>query len=352
MNFNAILYRITHWETWDWRLKYIPLIPVWIWYCLRSRSIWFFTPSNPGLVFGGFDGVSKREMYKLFPLNSYPKSIYVSTRISFAELEKLVASGNFNFPFIAKPEIGRMGFMFRKINTRENLKRYHETIPVDYILQEYIEYPLEVSVFYYRFPNERNGTITGFIKKESMVVSGDGKSTLTELINTYPRARYHIEEIKSKHKENLNDIIPAGELFYLSHALNLSRGGKLVNLEHEKDENLLNVFDELSYYTKNLYFGRYDIKCASIEDLKQGKNFCILEYNGCGGEPHHVYGNDNTLLKACSILAHHWSILYKISKYNHLKGIHYWKFKKGLRFFVEANKHVSMLKKLDAKFPD
>ncbi|MDQ3142715.1 MAG: hypothetical protein M3Q56_10770 [Bacteroidota bacterium] len=346
-----MFYRITHWETWDWRLKYIPLVPSWIWYCLRSKSFWYFTPSNPGLIFGGMDGVSKKQMYDLLPPKSYPKSLYISPGASISEIEKLVTTHNFQYPVVVKPEVGRMGLMFRKIDTIEDLQRYHAFMPVDYILQELIKYPIEVSVFYYRYPYEQKGNITGFVRKEFLAVTGDGKSTLAELINNYPRVRFILEEIRLKHQKSLQEIIPAGESFQLSYALNLSRGCRLVNLDHEKNERLLKLFDDLSHYTKTLFFGRYDIKCTSIEDLKQGKNFCILEYNGSGGEPHHVYGNGNTLLRACSILARHWGFSYKISKYNHAKGIRYWNFREGWKFFKVANKHIKLLKQLDAQFP-
>ncbi|MEJ7674322.1 MAG: hypothetical protein WKF59_16910 [Chitinophagaceae bacterium] len=94
---------------------------------------------------------------------------------------------------------------------------------------------------------------------------------------------------------------------------------------------------------------RYDIKCASVEDLKQGKNFSILEYNGSGAEPHHAYGNGNTLWQAHKIFLHHWKILYQISKYNHEHGIHYWDFKRGLKFQIAARKEYNLLKKIDAE---
>ena len=35
----------------------------------------------------------------------------------------------------------------------------------------------------------------------------------------------------------------------------------------------------------------------SIEDLKNGKNFSILEFNGCGAEPNHIYDASMTLEK-------------------------------------------------------
>lgn len=349
MNFKKTLYKITHWETWPYRVKYIPLIPAWLWYCVRAGSWWWFTPSNPSLTFGGFEGEGKREMYDQLPDGTYPKSIYIKPAINFTKVKEQIKKNNFSYPFAVKPDIGTMGFMFRIIDNADQLKIYHDKMPSDYIIQELITYPLEVSVFYYRYPNEQNGTITGFIKKEFLEVRGDGKSTLWELIKNYDRVQFRIEEMKAKHEQKLNDVIPAGEIYILSHALNLSRGSKLISLEHEKDERLLKVFDDLSHYTKQFYYGRYDIKCKSVEDLKEGKNYSILEYNGSGAEPHHAYGNGNTLWQAQKIFLHHWKILYQISKYNHKHGFPYWEFRRGRKFLKAARKEYNMLKVIDAQ---
>ena len=242
-----------------------------------------------------------------------------------------------------------MGFMFRKIESVDQLRQYHEAIAADYIIQEFISYPIEVSVFYYRFPNEQKGHITGFVRKEPMSVVGDGQSTLKELIGKYPRATFMQKEMFAKHESKLETIIPRGETYYLSHALNLSRGGKLVSLEHEKDERLLKVFDDLSH-DRNFYYGRYDISCKSIEDLKCGRNFSILEYNGCGAEPHHVYGNGYSLFEACRILVRHWTVLYKISMANYRTGMPRWNFMEGTRFVIKSRRHLARLQQLDATF--
>ncbi len=344
------LYRITHWETWHYLVKYIPLSPAWLWYCLRSGSFWFFTPSNPTLTFGGFEGESKNEMYMQLPPGSYPQSVFISHLLDFERVKDIVSKAGFTFPFAVKPDVGMMGFMFRKIENMEHLQKYHAAMRSDYIVQKLIDYPFEVSVFYYRYPNEISGHITGFLKKEFLEVTGDGSSTLEDLILRYPRIRFRVEEMKLKHEKRLNNIIAKGEKYYLSYALNLSRGGKLVSLAHEKDSRLLKVFDELSNYSKHFYYGRYDIKCLSIEDLKQGKNFSILEYNGSGAEPHHIYGDGNNLIQAYKIVLHHWRVLYTISKLNHKKGIRYWKYRKGFNFLKRAKRHFRILKKLDATF--
>jgi len=347
----ASCYKMMHWETWHYLAKYIPLYPFWMWYCVRARSCWFFTPSNPTLTFGGFEGESKKEMYDQLPPGTFPNTIYIDPSLPFNEAEAMMKRHNMQYPFAVKPDVGMMGFLFRKINNREEFQRYHRIMPCVYILQDLIKYPLEVSVFYYRMPDEQKGTITGFIKKEYLQVIGDGKSTLLELMHDYPRVRFRLEEMKQKHKEKLNEVVPDGEIYCLSQALNLSRGGKLVSLEKEKDEKLLALFDNISHYTKHFYYGRYDIKCSSIEDLKEGKNFSILEFNGSGAEPHHVYGNGNTLLQAYKILLHHWKMLYRISRRNYHRGISYWSFKKGWKFLREAKRHFKHLKKLDAEFP-
>lgn len=338
---------MVNWETWHYLAKYIPIMPAWLWYCARSRSFWFFTPSNPTLTFGGFEGESKREMYEQLPPGSYPKTTYVSHQLPFPDALKLVQENGFSYPFAVKPDVGMMGFMFRTIANEEEFRQYHQLMPAEYLVQELVNYPLELSVFYYRFPYEKKGNITGFIRKDYLCVTGDGKSTLLELMENYPRVRFRLKEMKLKHKDKLSTVIPSGEVYYLSKALNLSRGGKLVSLAHEKDERLLKIFDDLSLYAGHFYYGRYDIKCTSIEDLKSGKNFSILEYNGCGAEPHHIYGNGNTLIEAYRIVLQHWKVLYQISKYNVDNGIDHWEFKRGYVFLRNAKKHFRQLKQLD-----
>ncbi|HMJ67685.1 MAG TPA: hypothetical protein VK508_02255 [Cyclobacteriaceae bacterium] len=344
------LYYLTHWEVWHWFVKYIFIGPAWAWYCCKSRSLWFFTSSNPAITFGGFLGETKREIYQHLPPGSYPKSIFVSPRDNCMDIKSQVDSNGIRFPFVVKPDVGMMGLMFRKIESFDQLRQYHAVMKSDYIVQEYADYPLEVSVFYYRLPGESKGHITGFVKKEYMTVTGDGKSTLKELILQYPRARFRTKELFGKHESRLNEVVENKKVFVLSDALNLSRGGLLVSLEHEKDEQLLSVFDNLSNYSKNFFYGRYDIKCASVADLKEGKNFTILEYNGCGGEPHHVYGNNNSFFRACFILIDHFRILYEISNRNRANGQQPWGLWPGAVFLQSSKAYFRELKALDHSF--
>jgi hypothetical protein len=207
--------------------------------------------------------------------------------------------------------------------------------------------PVEVSVFYYRYPWEQKGVVSGFIDKELLQVSGDGVSNLQQLIQNHPRAKYRMEEMQHRHGHRFERVLPLGEVFYLSYAGNHNRGAHFTNLSKEIDEDLHKVFDELSHYTDKFYYGRYDIKTTSIEDLKKGKNFIILEFNGCGAEPNHIYDCGMSIWKAYGVILQHWIALSRISRYNHKKGVPYWSFMKGYRYLREAKKHFRLLEKFD-----
>ncbi len=349
MSFSNFLYRTTHWEAWHTLAKYLPIGPAWLWYCLRSRSFWFFTPSNPTLTFGGFEGESKSEMYSQLPPGTFPKSIYLNPGVSLQEAQDLIAAAGFTFPFAVKPDVGMSGYMFRVMENPADFQRYHAAMPINYIVQELIDYPVEVSAFYYRYPGQDKGRMTGFLKKEYLQVKGDGKSSLSELIMNYPRARVRAKALFSKHKDNLGEIVPAGEFFRLSSSLNFNQGCTMVNMPEEKTEKLMKVFDDLSNYSKHFYYGRYDIKCRSISDLQEGRNFSILEYNGSGAEPHEIYGGFN-IFQAYGIILKHWQVLFEISRFNRKNGIRQWGFLRGYRFLKDAKKHFKMLKELDTSF--
>jgi hypothetical protein len=348
MSWKSFWEKAGNWELWPFKLRYFLISPVWLWYCLRSGSLWFFSSSNPTLTFGGLDGEPKREMYDLLPKEYYPKTIYISPKDDFEDIKKLLQQNGFQYPFIVKPDVGAKGLLFRKIDKEDELKFYHEKNPVDYIIQDLVMYPLEVSVFYYRYPNEEKGVITGFIQKDLMDVYGDDKSPLWELIMAHPNARHRPDEMRIKHEQHLNDIIPKGERYILTYAANLNRGAKFSDLYQYVDEGMLKLFDEISHRAK-FYYGRYDIKCQSIEDLKQGKNFTILEFNGSGAEPNHVYQSGHSLFDAYKVFLRHWRVLYEISKYNNQNGVPYWPLIKGWKFLQAAKKNLKLLEEKDTE---
>jgi hypothetical protein len=346
-----LINKIKNWEQWPFKILYAPITPVWAWYMIRSWAIWFFTPSNPKLTFGGMEGEPKKEMHDLLPPHLCPAFFNIQPSDDFTVILKKLTEKGIRYPLIVKPEVGGQGILFRKINNEAQLKNYHEQVPVEYFVQEFIEYPLEVSLFYYRYPGEPKGVITGFLKKIPMQVTGDGVHTLEELVKLNSKSGKRIDEIRLQHGHNFSKVLNAGDKYMLSYAANHNRGARFIDLKHEIDERLLKIPDGISHAINDFFYGRYDIMCNSIEELKQGKNFVILEYNGCGAEPNHFYDTGYTLINAWKEILKHWKILYEISRYNHKRGVGYWPALKGIRFRIQTRKHYKKIKVADKKIP-
>lgn len=343
--------KISNWEAWPFKLIYFPITPVWFFYMLKARSVWFFSNVNPTIEFAGFEGETKKEMYDQLPKDLYPKTIYIEPYEAFDIVEIKIKKSDIQYPFVVKPNIGMHALLFRKIENKEALKEYHTKVDVEYVLQDLIEYPMEFSVFHIRYPGETKGIITGFIQKEYLQIVGDGMDTIEELILKHPKAKLRLNEIFAKHSAVLNNVLEKEEIYYLSIAGNHNRGARFLNLEHEIDEQLENVFNKISNDSKHFYYGRYDFKCTSLEDLKKGKNISILEFNGVGAEPNHIYDCEMNYFRAMSTILKHWKMMYEISEINRKAGIERWSFKRGNKLLNFSKIFFKKLQLLETQIP-
>lgn len=342
--------RLFHWELWHFNIIYAPLGFVWLCYVVRARAFWFFSNVNPTLTFSGFEGERKKEMYEQLPKHLYPSTIYVWAKEELIYISAHLKEAGIRFPLIAKPDIGTQGLMFRKLNTVNDLIEYHTIINADYVIQAYVDLPEEYSVFYIRYPDKKKGRITGLIRKDYLSVTGNGVSTLIELIQQDDRAKYRWKELSVRHEKNLKTIVPPGEVFYLSIAGNHNRGAKFINLHNEIDEQLCATFDAISDAVPHFFYGRYDLKCSSLAHLKEGKNIQILEFNGTGAEPNHIYDCNMSYFQALKVIAQHWRDLYRISRINYKNGIRYWSFWKGRKHMKQTSRWYKKLRLLDLSF--
>ena len=225
------------------------------------------------------------------------------------------------FPIIVKPDVGERGFLVEKIADRDELTAYLQEIKVDFIIQEFIDFQEEISVMYHRFPNENRGRITSICVKKTLTVIGDGVSTVEELMQDYPRARLQLGRFRKNGFKMLKKVPKVEELIELEPIGNHSRGTTFLNGNHHIDEKLEAVFNEIGTKLEGIYYGRFDLKCASIESLRQGNDFKILEFNGIASEPAHIYDPKYPIIQAYKDIYDHWKIIYQISKIQRSKGI-------------------------------
>jgi carbamoylphosphate synthase large subunit len=117
---------------------------------------------------------SKKEVYDLIPFEYYPATLFFKTAHHYEDILALIKQRNLKYPLIGKPDIGMKGMMVKKLENENELSFYCENSKVDFLVQEYVPFKNEIGIFYYRFPNEEKGHISGIVKKEFLAVRGDG----------------------------------------------------------------------------------------------------------------------------------------------------------------------------------
>lgn len=341
LNWKCFAITVMNWEYWPFILVYGPILPYWFWLGIRSRSFFFFNASNPSIEFGGFVLESKKRIYEIMPQKHIPKTAFITKSACLEEIQQTIEHCGLTFPMIAKPDIGMRGLGVQLVNNRNDLEDYVKRNRVDFLLQEQIRYPNEIGIFYSKKPGAARGQITGIVSKEFLSVTGNGYSTVGELMLQNSRHVLQYRSIGGATPSVLEEIPGAGEVVQLVPYGNHARGAKFNDISHLIDERITQMADDVCNQVPGFYFGRLDIRYQTWNELCKGENFSIIELNGAGSEPAHIYDSRHTLFFAWKEIIRHWKLLQTISEKNHRQyGIPYLPFWRGLTLLRENSKYL------------
>lgn len=315
-----LLVRMFRYEFWPFWLLHIPAYFYWAWLAIRSRSMLYFTAANPGIEMGGFFGESKTAILKNIPEAFLPASIYVDADQQFADVLAAFAQQQLQFPVICKPDQGERGFRVQKLYNAAELQQYHEQAGGRFIIQEFVAYETELGILYYRFPEGGSG-ISSVTTKVFLAVTGDGRSTVRELMEQNVRARMRMTELLQRLGQQADTVLQNGERLLLEPIGNHCLGTMFCNGNHLITPELVAVFDRIAAQMDGFYFGRFDVRVSSAAELQQGKNIRILEVNGTTSEPAHIYDPKMNLFKAWGAILHNMQLVFRIAKQNRKRGI-------------------------------
>ncbi len=340
----AFFIKLFNWEYWPFNVVYIPIYFYWLWLMIKARSAFFFNTSNPLIKNGGFLLESKKEIYDLIPSGYYPATLFFKHDCSVDEVISTVKIKGLHFPLIAKPDIGMRGLMVQKIETEKELKLYASRNKVNFLVQDFIEYENEVGLFYYRYPGQEKGNISGIVGKEFLSVTGDGTSTIEQLLQKDQRFILQLPVLRETHSDTLQIILKKEEQQLLVPYGNHCRGSKFLDISNLIDDELVKSIDAVCKQIPDFYFGRMDIRYSNWEDLKKGKNFSIIELNGAGSEPTHIYDPRHSIFFAWKEIIRHLDILYKISVLNHKTlQMPFMNFSAGIKMLKENTEYVKVI---------
>jgi len=325
-----------HWEYWPLQVVYFPVFFYWAYLALRARSLVFFTASNPSIETGGMLGEGKYSILNNIPEKYRTPTLFVGHPLHTVSVFQSIAAKQWTYPLIFKPDVGERGVRVEKINDEQEALAYMAACQYDFLVQPFISYPIELGVFYFRYPSKDKGTVVSVVSKAFLTVEGDGKHTLSELIESNPRAALQRDRLQQKFSMQWEALLPLGEKILLESIGNHCRGTSFRNANDMIDEALIDTFDNIAKQIDGFYFGRFDLKCKSIEELKRGEGIQIVELNGAGSEQGHIYHPGFSYFTAMATILKQWKVLYEISVENHKRGVAYMPLKEAVSYIRKA----------------
>ncbi len=298
---------------------YLPLAPHFIALAFRHGGLTTLTAANPAIPAGGLVGESKSRTLDLVtgPARDLIAPYLCITRSAGdeppADLEARMARAGVTFPAVAKPDMSCRGAGVRKVETLEDVRRYWALFPAgaELVLQSRVTLEPEAGIFYLRDPETSEASIFSLTLKYTPSVTGDGTSSLRELILADPRARLTADVYFEKPGVDPARIPAPGERVALSFAGNHCRGAAFRDGGAFATPTLLAALDRILKSMPDFHFGRMDVRFESLEKLRKGEGFTIIEINGVGSEATHIWDNRFTLKAAREVLKDQYRIAYE-----------------------------------------
>lgn len=337
------IYRVREWEFWPPAIIYGCLLPAAIRLACKFRHPLVFTAANPAIPHSGLALESKAGI--LAGLEAAPENRQWVARWrlispglpearlrALQEFQETLAQP---LPLVLKPDIGERGQGVAVIRSASQAAAYLRGCEVPVLAQEYV-HGVEFGLFYYRLPGASRGEILSITRKDLLAVTGNGHSTLEELILHHPRALRMARFFLRKHEELLDWTPAQGETVPLGEVGNHCRGSLFTDARALKTEALGKVVDAISQRFPGFYFGRYDVRVPEVENLRRGTAIKILELNGVGAEVTHIYQPGYPFSLACHDLADQWRIAYEIGAANREAGAPMMRFGEFIRLVWEC----------------
>jgi hypothetical protein len=323
------------WPTW---IVYLPVGLQWLWLSLRYGCATLPTLANPLMEAGGLCGESKNGVLRqLGPEGKRwlaPFASFVTGSAADAaggadatrDLEEALAAMRASalaFPLVAKPDISCQGTGVRVVDEPDALAAYLAAFPrgVRVILQQLVPESGEAGIFYVRRPDEAKGRIVSLTLKYFPHVIGDGSSTIEDLVRRDARAGrvpdLYLGRLPAAQRRR---VLDEGEPFRLAFVGNHCKGAIFRDGRAYVTEAMTDRFDRIAREIPEFYFGRFDVRFRSIEDLRRGEGFKIIEYNGAGSEATHIWDRNARLLSAWRTLLGHGRLAFEIGARNRDRG--------------------------------
>ena len=329
-------------EYWRANIYTAPIIFYGTYLAVRARSPLFFTAANPAIPTGGMVGESKADISNWIPPQYRPKNALIEPNDSMVEIQSTLEKADMQFPLILKPVVGCRGLMVEKVNNWAEIHAHIRRFPTHFLIEEFIDYPVEAAVLYWKNPETGKSGIQSIAGKAFLTVVGDGQQTVKFLLMQTSRGILQIDRLEKEKPELLKYIPQLEEKVVVEPIGNHCRGTKFLNYNHLITPEMVIAFDKIQADLPNCYVFRLDVKTPSISDLQAGRNIKILEINGVGSDPAHIFDPDTPIFEIWAAYLRLWKKIFEVSTALHRLGVPYMTLKEYKKF-VKIQKDMERL---------
>lgn len=313
---------VSFFEFWPGWLFYAPVVLFWIVNSFKYRSVTLPALANPRIDAGGICGESKNDILRLAGPFARPwiadfAALTTAGHVDANDLaiaEAAMRDAGIRYPAVAKPDMSCNGVGVRIVENATALRNYLADFPraTRLQLQKLVTYEGEAGIFYIRRPGEATGRITSVTLKFPPTVTGDGKHSIRALIAANPRLNAVSRLLLKSLGPKADQVPPAGKSVRLVFVGNHCRGSTFQDGMSIVTPALSAKIDAIAQDIPDLYFSRMDLRYSSLDDLREGKNFQIIEINGSGSEATHIWDPAMTLRRAYATQFFHYGESFKI----------------------------------------
>ena len=312
--------RLLRYEFWPFWVFYFPTYFYWGLLAFLAKRTTYFTAANPMMNNGGAVNVPKSSYLSQLPKEWIPETYVVEKEGNIlSELPPIAAH---DFPMILKPDCGERGKGVVFVRTLKHLGECLQTLHNGrYLLQAYCDYPQETGILYCKFPSQERGTILSITTKAFCRVIGDGKHTWGQLIEQQVRVAHRLGDLKQVWASDWDRLSEPNKTLLVEPIGSHNRGTKFMDGRDQISNALTAQVNHWANQLPGFYFGRFDIKFQSWNELTQGNAFKMIEINGVNAEPTHIYDPGYSIFQAYRDIFSQMKIIYEISCENLQLGI-------------------------------
>lgn len=298
------------WEQLPWQIQFLPSIIKYIPVVGIANVI---NPDIGGL--SGMVGASKAHLNTKVNQDFRPKDFVFAAGTTVEQMQQIITEQKISFPLFIKPVQGERAAGVQFVPNETAFLALEIDLNRSYLVEEAIMSQGEFCVNVVRGLRTKKFGVLALTERVIPKVIGDGVSTIKQLIALLELTELQKQKIiEALETEFLAKVLEQNISQTVVRTASISYGTEYVklNLTPEQKKLLEHQINQMLLPADGFNIGRFDLKADNLDALLKG-DCLVVELNGIGGMPTHVYETHLSIEQKQMILDEYFDLLQNFS---------------------------------------